>query len=92
MLRGRLSSLTFSAFGPKLHLMTRVPTIIRGADAPRPPRAAPPREEERGAGLVEYVLIACFISILAVVSMTLIGRTVSRQFSTVRHNGFEQSN
>ena len=38
--------------------------------------------DERGANLVEYILLIAFIAIIVIVAVKVLGRTVSTQFSS----------
>jgi Flp pilus assembly pilin Flp len=38
---------------------------------------------EKGASLVEYALLVALIAVVAIVSVRLLGQTVSRQFSSL---------
>ena len=42
--------------------------------------------EERGANLVEYILLIAFIAIIVIVAVKVLGRTVSKQFSSANSN------
>lgn len=42
---------------------------------------------ERGAAMVEYALLITFIAIVAVTALSLLGGTVSAEFSTI-NSGF----
>ena len=42
--------------------------------------------DERGANLVEYILLIAFIAIIVIVAVKVLGRTVSGQFSTSDSN------
>jgi len=39
-------------------------------------------KNERGANLVEYILLIAFIAIIVIVAIKVLGRTVSSQFSS----------
>jgi Flp pilus assembly pilin Flp len=39
-------------------------------------------QNERGANLVEYILLIAFIAIIVIVAVKVLGRTVSTQFSS----------
>ena len=39
-------------------------------------------KNERGANLVEYILLIAFIAIIVIVAVKVLGRTVSTQFSS----------
>lgn len=39
-------------------------------------------KNERGANLVEYILLIAFIAIIVIVAVKVLGRTVSSQFSS----------
>jgi Flp pilus assembly pilin Flp len=38
--------------------------------------------DERGANLVEYILLIAFIAIIVIIAVKVLGRTVSTQFSS----------
>jgi Flp pilus assembly pilin Flp len=38
--------------------------------------------DERGANLVEYILLIAFIAIIVIVAVKVLGRTVSTQYSS----------
>jgi Flp pilus assembly pilin Flp len=40
------------------------------------------RRDERGANLVEYILLIAFIAIIVIVAVKVLGRTVSTNFSS----------
>ena len=40
--------------------------------------------DERGANLVEYILLIAFIAIIVIVAVKVLGNTVSTQYSTSR--------
>ncbi len=40
-------------------------------------------EEEKGASMLEYCLLAALISVVAITAMTFLGQEVSETFSTV---------
>jgi Flp pilus assembly pilin Flp len=42
--------------------------------------------DERGANLVEYILLIAFIAIIVIVAVKVLGHTVSDQFSTSDSN------
>jgi Flp pilus assembly pilin Flp len=42
--------------------------------------------DERGANLVEYILLIAFIAIIVIVAVKVLGGTVSNQFSTTDSN------
>jgi Flp pilus assembly pilin Flp len=42
--------------------------------------------DERGANLVEYILLIAFIAIIVIVAVKVLGRTVSTQFSSTNSN------
>ena len=42
--------------------------------------------DERGANLVEYILLIAFIAIIVIVAVKVLGRTVSTQFSSANSN------
>jgi Flp pilus assembly pilin Flp len=44
------------------------------------------RHDERGANLVEYILLIAFIAIIVIVAVKVLGRTVSTQFSSANSN------
>lgn len=41
---------------------------------------------ERGANLVEYILLIAFIAIIVIVAVKVLGRTISKQFSSTNSN------
>ena len=41
---------------------------------------------ERGANLVEYILLIAFIAIIVIVAVKVIGRTISTKFSSANSN------
>ena len=41
---------------------------------------------QRGANLVEYILLIAFIAIIVMVAVKVLGRTVSKQFSSANSN------
>jgi Flp pilus assembly pilin Flp len=41
---------------------------------------------ERGANLVEYILLIAFIAIIVIVAVKVLGRTISKQFSSANSN------
>jgi pilus assembly protein Flp/PilA len=41
------------------------------------------KKTERGASLVEYALLVALIAIVCIAAVTALGRTVSRQFSSL---------
>jgi Flp pilus assembly pilin Flp len=43
-------------------------------------------DSQRGANLVEYILLIAFIAIIVIVAVKVIGRTVSKQFSSANSN------
>ena len=43
-------------------------------------------DHQRGANLVEYILLIAFIAIIVIVAVKVIGRTVSKQFSSANSN------
>lgn len=44
------------------------------------------KKEEKGASLVEYTLLVALIAIIAIVSVKMLGETVSTKFSEVADN------
>ena len=42
--------------------------------------------DERGANLVEYILLIAFIAIIVMVAVKVLGRTVSGQYSSTNSN------
>ena len=42
--------------------------------------------DERGANLVEYILLIAFIAIIVIVAVKVLGSTVSTQFSSANDN------
>jgi Flp pilus assembly pilin Flp len=44
------------------------------------------RRDERGANLVEYILLIAFIAIIVIVAVKVLGGTVSKQFSSANSN------
>jgi Flp pilus assembly pilin Flp len=42
--------------------------------------------DERGANLVEYILLIAFIAIIVIVAVKVLGKTVSTQFSSANSN------
>lgn len=42
--------------------------------------------DERGANLVEYILLIAFIAIVVIVAVKVLGGTVSTQFSSANDN------
>ena len=42
--------------------------------------------DERGANLVEYILLIAFIAIIVIVGVKVLGNTVSTQFSSADSN------
>jgi Flp pilus assembly pilin Flp len=42
--------------------------------------------DERGANLVEYILLIAFIAIVVIVAVKVLGNTVSTQFSSADSN------
>jgi Flp pilus assembly pilin Flp len=42
--------------------------------------------DERGANLVEYILLIAFIAIIVIVAVKVLGNTVSGQYSTADSN------
>lgn len=40
------------------------------------------RDDERGGSLVEYVLLVAFIALVVLVSIKVLGRTISLKFSS----------
>ncbi|MDQ1532818.1 MAG: Flp/Fap pilin component [Actinomycetota bacterium] len=42
--------------------------------------------DERGANLVEYILLIAFIAIIVIVAVRVLGRTVSVKFSSADSN------
>ena len=42
--------------------------------------------DERGANLVEYILLIAFIAIIVIVAVKVLGNTVSTQFSSANSN------
>ena len=43
-------------------------------------------QNQRGANLVEYILLIAFIAIIVIVAVKVLGRTVSTQYSTADSN------
>jgi len=43
-------------------------------------------KDERGANLVEYVLLLAFIAIVVIIGVQFLGRSVSTKFSTASSN------
>jgi Flp pilus assembly pilin Flp len=41
---------------------------------------------ERGANLVEYILLIAFIAIIVIVAVKVLGKTISKQFSSANSN------
>jgi Flp pilus assembly pilin Flp len=41
---------------------------------------------ERGANLVEYILLIAFIAIIVIIAVKVIGRTISGKFSSANSN------
>jgi Flp pilus assembly pilin Flp len=39
-------------------------------------------QDERGANLVEYILLIAFIAIIVIIAVKVLGRTVSTKFSS----------
>jgi Flp pilus assembly pilin Flp len=42
--------------------------------------------DERGANLVEYIMLIAFIAIIVIVAVKVLGQTVSTQFSSANSN------
>jgi Flp pilus assembly pilin Flp len=42
--------------------------------------------DERGANLVEYILLIAFIAIIVIIAVKVLGRTVSTKFSSANSN------
>jgi Flp pilus assembly pilin Flp len=43
-------------------------------------------QNQRGANLVEYILLIAFIAIIVIVAVKVLGRTLSKQFSSANSN------
>jgi Flp pilus assembly pilin Flp len=43
-------------------------------------------QNQRGANLVEYILLIAFIAIIVMIAVKVLGRTVSKQFSSANSN------
>jgi Flp pilus assembly pilin Flp len=41
---------------------------------------------QRGANLVEYILLIAFIAIIVILAVKVLGRTISKQFSSANSN------
>jgi Flp pilus assembly pilin Flp len=42
--------------------------------------------DQRGANLVEYILLIAFIAIIVIVAVKVLGRTISTKFSSANSN------
>jgi Flp pilus assembly pilin Flp len=43
-------------------------------------------QNERGANLVEYILLIAFIAIIVMIAVKVLGRTISTKFSSANSN------
>ena len=43
-------------------------------------------QHERGANLVEYILLIAFIAIIVIIAVKVLGRTISTKFSSANSN------
>ena len=65
---------------PMATLLLQVPSWIRSA--------LPPRDDDRGAAVVEYALLLTFIMAVLLISVTVIGDTTSNGLDDAGSSGF----
>jgi Flp pilus assembly pilin Flp len=50
------------------------------------------RDDERGAGLVEYALLVALIALVCIVAVTVVGRNTCGNFSKIPESAFSANN